>query len=135
MTKQLAIAAVIAGLGLTAAGATATAAPDTAPDKPERSCFFSNQINGWRSERNERTVYLEVGPSQMYRAELFSRCLGVDDALEIGVRTRSGGSSICDGMDVDLIVPGPIGPQTCAVTKLTKLTPEEIAALKARKKK
>lgn len=133
MKKRIAIAAVVAGLGLTAAGASAVASPDAAPSGG-RSCFFANQVNGWRSERNEKTVYLEVGVNDVYKAELFSRCHGIDDAMQIGVKTRGGGSSVCDGMDVDLIVASPIGPQTCAVTRLTKLSPEEIQALKTRKK-
>jgi len=132
--RPIAIIAAVAGLGLTAAGASAVASPDTPPPAGERSCFFADQVNGWRSERDERTVYLEVGPNRVYRADLFSRCVGVDDALTIGIRTRGGGSSICDGMDVELVVGSAIGPQTCPVTRLTRLTPEEVAALKAKKK-
>lgn len=134
MTRTMTIAALVAALGLTAAGATAVASPDAKP-KSERSCFFADRVNGWRADRDEKTVYLEVGPRDMYRAEMFSRCHGVDEALQIGVRSRGGGSSICDGLDVELIVNGPIGPQTCHVTRLTRMTPQEIEALKARKKK
>jgi hypothetical protein len=134
MTKRIAIAALIAGLGITV-GASAVAAPDTPAAPGGRSCFFANQVNGWRTEKGERVVYLDVGPRDVYRADLFSRCTGLDDALTMGVRSRSGGSSVCDGLDIDVIVDSAIGPQTCAVTKLTKLTPEEVAALKTKKKK
>lgn len=134
MTKRIAIAAMVAGLGLTAAGASAVASPDAPPPSSGRACFFADQIDGWRSEKGDKVVYLEVGVRDMYRADLFSRCTGIDDALTIGVQTRGGGSSVCDGMDLDLIIGSPIGPQTCHVTKLTKLTPEEVQALKARKK-
>ncbi|HRD45902.1 MAG TPA: DUF6491 family protein [Caulobacter sp.] len=134
MTKRIAIAAMVVGLGLTTACASATASQEAAPATSERSCFFADQINGWRSEEGDKVIYLEVGVNDMYRADLFSRCTGVDDALTIGVKTRGGGSSVCDGMDLDLIIGSPIGPQTCHVTKLTKLTPAEIQALKAAKK-
>lgn len=134
MNRRIAILASVVGLGFTAAGASAIASPDAAPASADRSCFFASQVDGWRSEKDEKTVYLEVGPRKVYRAELFSRCSGVDDALTLGVQARGGGSSICDGMDVELLVSSPIGPQRCHVTKLTKLTAEEIQALKAKKK-
>ncbi len=133
MTKRIAIAAMVAGLGLTAAGASAVAAPDAKADKPARSCFLASQVNGWRSG-DDYTVYLEVGVRDIYRADLFSYCADIDTTPTLGVRSRGGGISICDGLDVDLVVPSSIGPQTCHVTKLTKLTPEEVAALKGKRK-
>lgn len=136
MIKSIAIAAAVAGLGL-GVGASALAREDAKPAASapaKRSCFFASQINGWRSEDNDKTVYLDVGVKDVYRADLFARCHDIDDALAIGVETRGGGSSICDGLDVQLIVQSSIGPQRCPVTKLTKLTPDEVQALKTRKK-
>lgn len=134
--KTIAFLCAVAGLALTAS-APAFGADDTAAAAPaaKRSCFFASSINSWGSDRDEKTAYLYVGVNDVYRAELFSRCDGLDSALGIGVQTRGGGSSICDGMDVELLVRSPIGPQRCVVTKLTKLTPEEVAARKSSKKK
>ena len=137
MKKTILIASAVVGLSM-AAGASAFAFTDAKPEgqKAERSCFFASQINGWRSDRkNDKVAYLEVGTNDMYRADLFGHCNDLDDALAIGVETRGAGTSVCDGMDVVLIVRSPIGPQRCPVTKLTKMTPEEIAALKAERKK
>lgn len=133
MIKRIALVAAVAGLGLAAANASAVAAPDSASG-PTRSCFLASQVNGWRTEA-DNVVYLNVGVSDVYRAELFSYCPDLDTAVSIGVRTRGGGLSICDGLDVDLVVPSTIGPQTCHLTKLRKLSPEEVAALKASRKK
>ena len=136
MKKTILIAAAVAGLSMAAGASTlALAAPEAAPAKAERSCFFASQINGWRSDKSEKIAYLEVGTNDMYRADLFGRCMDLDDAMAIGIETRGGGSSVCAGMDIDLIVRSSIGPQRCPVTKLTKMTPEEIAALKAERKK
>lgn len=134
--KTIAIAFAVAGLAL-AAGASAFAVEDPAP-KPastQRACFFASQVNNWTSDRDEKVAYLYVGAKDVYRAELFGRCLGLDDALSIGVQSRGGGSSVCDGLDLDLLVESPIGPQRCPVTKLTKLTPDEVAAMKQSKKR
>lgn len=135
MTKRIATLAAVASLGLVAANASAVAAPDPAsPPESKRSCFLSSQVNGWRTERDD-VVYLNVGVKDVYRAELFAYCPDLDTAVSIGVRTRGGGISICDGLDVDLIVPSSIGSQTCHLTKLRKLSTEEVAALKASRKK
>ncbi len=134
MIKRLAIAAAVAGLGLAAAGAAAVAAPEPVATAPAgRACFFASQVNGWRTDGDD-VVYLEVGVRDVYRAELFSFCPDLDRAISIGVRTRGGGISICDGLDVELVTPSPMGPQTCHVTRLRKLTVEEVAALKAARK-
>lgn len=136
MIKAISILSAVVGLTLSAS-APAFSAEDTPAAAPaaKRSCFFSSQINDWGADRDEKTAYLYVGAKEVYRAELFSRCDGLDSALAIGVETRGGGSSICDGMDLELLVRSPIGPQRCLVTKLTKLTPEEVAARKTSKKK
>lgn len=133
MMKRIAITAAIASLGLAAADTSAVAAPEAAA-KPQRACFFASQLNGWRSE-GDRVVYLEVGVRDVYRGGLFSRCHDLDSALTLGVRSRGGGSSICDGLDIELVVPSATGPRTCHVTRLQKLTPQEVAALKEKRRK
>ena len=135
MIKRIAAFAAVVGLGFVAANASAVAASDPAarPAAP-RTCFLASQVNGWSTDRDD-AVYLEVGLRDVYRAELFAHCPDLDTAVSIGVRTRGGGISICDGLDVDLIVPSTIGSQTCHLTKLRKLSPEEVTALKGSRKK
>ena len=134
--KTLTIASLVAGLALTA-GASALAADDSAAPAARspapRACFFSHQISGWREGRNprENVVYLDVNTHDVYRLDTLGPCQGVNEALTIGVETRGGGSAICDGLDVTLITNDGIGPYRCPVSKITKLTPEEIKALSA----
>jgi len=133
--KTIATLAAVAALALTAGASAFAADPETKPTPPaKRACFFASQVNGWSTDRDGETAYLNVGVNQVYRAELFGTCIGLDDATAIGIQSRGGGSTICDAMDVELIVRSPIGPQRCLVTKLTKLSPEDIAARKAAKK-
>lgn len=138
--KTLTIASLVAGLAL-AAGASALASdgPSTPAAHPpaKRACFFSHQINGWResANRRENVVYLDVNAHDVYRLDTFGPCQGIDEALTIGVETRGGGTSICDGLDVTLITHSGIGPNRCPVSKITKLTPEEIKALAASKRR
>lgn len=134
MLKITAIASAVAVLGLTA-GASAFAHEDaaSAASKPARACFFANQVSGWSTNDAEDVAYLHVGVKDVYRAELFSRCHDLDDAISIALVNRGGGS-ICSGLDATIVVKSSIGPQRCQVTKLTKMTPDEVAAWKAEKK-
>lgn len=136
--KTLTIASLLAGLAL-AAGPSALASDEqTAPaahPPARRACFFQSQITGWRDGGSSRedVVYLDVNANDVYRLDMFGPCNGIDTALSIGVQTRGGGA-ICDGLDVTLIVGGPTGPYRCPVSRITRLTPDEVKALSAAKR-
>ena len=138
--KTLTIACLVAGLALTAS-ASALASDDATgpaahPPAP-RACFFSRQINGWRDGKGSRenVVYLDVNAHDVYRLDTFGPCDGINEAFTIGVETRGGGDHICDGLDVVLITRYAGGTYRCPVSKITKLTPEEIKALAASKRR
>jgi len=88
--KTLTIAALVAGLALTA-GASAVASDDAAAPTAKRTCFFSSQISGWREGPDEEVVYLDVGANDVYRLDMFGRCVGLDTAITIGVETAAAG--------------------------------------------
>jgi hypothetical protein len=97
-----------------------------------RKCFFSSQVNNFQA-MDENTVYLRVGVSDVYEMKMFAPCRDVDWAHQIALQSR-GGSSICTGLDAEVIAPG-IGSQrahTCQVRDIRHLTPQEIAALPAK---
>lgn len=138
--KTLTIACLVAGLALTA-GASAMASDQTAGPAAhppaKRACFFSHQINGWRDGKGSRenVVYLDVNAHDVYRLDTFGPCQGIHEAFTIGVETRGGGDHICDGLDVTLITNDGGGAYRCPVSKITRLTPEEIKALAASKRR
>lgn len=136
--KTLTIATLVAGLALTA-GASAMAADEptdsAVPPPARRTCFFSSQISGWQEGPSEEVVYLDVGANDVYRLDMFGRCVGLESTITIGVETRGGGTSICDGLDVTLITGSPVGPYRCPVSKITRLTEEEVRALTTKKKR
>jgi hypothetical protein len=116
---------ILAGCANTASDKTAGAEP-----RPARQCFFASTVSSF-SAVDERTVHVRVGVKDVYRLDLFGRCPDVDWNQQIALVSR-GGNSICSGLDATIITKGPIGPQRCPVSKVTKLTPEEVAALKAK---
>ena len=127
--------ALLVGLvALASSGVSAAADPEPAePAKaPARSCFSANNVSNF-SAPDDQTVYLRVGVRDVYRLDLFSRCTDIDWNHGIAIVSR-GGSSICSGMDATIVTKGPIGPQRCEVRTVTKLSPEEIAALPPKQK-
>lgn len=122
---------VLLAAGLVAPAATApvtAAAAAAAKPATDRACFRSDDLRNFRAV-DDRTVNLLVGARDVYQAQLFGTCSDIETALSVGIRTRGGASFICSGLDLDLVVPGSIGPQTCPITSLRKLSPEEVAAL------
>lgn len=118
--------------GLVLAGCANTASDKTASAEPRapRQCFFASTVSSF-SAVDERTVHVRVGVKDVYRLDLFGRCPDIDWNQQIALVSR-GGNSICSGLDATIITKGPLGPQRCPVSKVTKLTPEEVAALKAK---
>lgn len=116
--------ALAAVLLLSAAAADATDAPKP---KAERSCFLTRNVNSW-SAADDKTVYVRVGVKDVYRLDLFGTCPDIDWNWSIALESH-GSSWICSPLDATIIAQSPIGPQRCPVTKVTKLTPAEAAAL------
>ncbi len=131
MTLQTALslaAATLAALSLAASGAAAAKSPlESEAAKPKRQCFWTNQVNSFASS-DDRIVNVRVGVKDVYQFEMFGRCNDVDWSNKIALVSR-GSSSICSGMDAEIISPSPIGPQRCPVRNVRKLTPEEVKVL------
>lgn len=121
----LALAAA-ATLSVTAAAPAAAKSPKE-PEATAKQCFWASQVNGFAS-RDNRIVNVRVGVRDVYQFEMLGRCPDVNWSERIALVSR-GRSSICSGLDAEIISPSPIGPQRCAVRDIRKLTPEEVKAL------
>ncbi|HEY3695677.1 DUF6491 family protein, partial [Phenylobacterium sp.] len=77
------------------------------------------------------TVYIRTGSRDIYRMDLLIPCPDVDWNQRVALRSsRGAGGSICNALDAEIISHATgLGPQRCPVKTLTKLTPEEAAAL------
>ncbi len=115
------------------AAVVALAHPATAADKPagkdtRSACFFARDVTSY-SAAGDRTVYVKVNLREVYRLDLFNPCPDIDWTWKIALVSH-GSDWVCSPMDATIIVNrSPIGPQRCEVSKVTKLTPEEVAAL------
>ena len=107
-------------------------AADAAPSASEtakapRACFFNRDIRGFAAP-DDKTLYLRVRSTEVFRLDMMGRCPDLDWENRIAIDSR-GSSSICDAMDATVLVRGPIGVDRCPVRAITRLTPEEVAAL------
>jgi hypothetical protein len=127
MIRRIALVAMAAASAVLLSTSAAAQARSGAP----RACFFSSQLSNWTDARNG-LVYLRVGVNDVYELKLIGSCPDLAWAETIGVETRGGGSSICSGLDVNIIVPRQTthsSPMRCMGSELRKLTREEARAL------
>jgi chaperone required for assembly of F1-ATPase len=124
------VSAAAMAVCLGAAGATAANAAADATAK-SRSCFSTTQWQGWNSPSSD-TLYLKMNNRDVFRVGLVGKADG-RSLKTPGSRlvTKSHGSSfICSALDLDVALADttgfshPLFPQT-----LTKMTPEEVAAI------
>lgn len=132
MTKSLAATAVL-GLSLAACAPTdGASSSDTlaASEAEGRSCFSPRSVSGFReapdSASGAEQVYIDVGANDTYLFETFGGCPDLDFTWRIGLEQRIPGGFICDGLDVDLVIPDTaLGVQRCPVRMVRKLADGE----------
>lgn len=111
----------------TALCAIFVAAPALAAEpKAERACFRASDVSGFNVV-DDQTVDVSISPRNVYRLTLFAPSRDIDWTMQIGIEAR-GGPWVCTGMDATLIIPEGVGVQRYPVTKVRKLSLEEIQA-------
>ena len=127
MNKMTLIAAgAVALLSLAASAASAAT--------PGRSCFQMTQLQGTRADGDQR-IYARVGVKEIYRIDLAHRCSSLLSQEGIVLTPTGGNNLICTPLDVDLRARDLGGSSTpCMIKSISRLTPEEAAALPAKVK-
>ena len=123
-------------LSLAAAGTVLVAGCMANPGAPRqaaagaRQCFNASQVNSFHAVDRD-TVYVTTGVRRMYQLEIVGVCPDVDWTQRIALRSTSGSSWVCSGLDAELLVPSPSGLQRCPVVGVRALTPPEVEAYRA----
>jgi hypothetical protein len=122
----------LGAVALVAAAAPAAAAPKAAA----RACFRTSDI-GNHTVGDNHTLYLNVGPKDVYRVVMRNTCLGgVQSTDPIELNAIGGSGSVCEAGELDIrttLAGGGGLPARCLVDELVKLTPAEAAARKKAK--
>jgi hypothetical protein len=110
---------------LAAAAATLAAAPLAAQAAPTNSCFRVSDIQSTRPLPDDKTVYLRASTGAYFRLEFGAACpnLGQEPLV---LHTTDNSGEVCSAIGLDVRVRGLGG---CIPSSLTRLTPDEVAAL------
>lgn len=119
---------LIAGTLIASAVAASAAAPAAAQPKPENRCILTRDLRN-HTIADDHTLYFDVGGRAIYRVEAANGCLaGASSSDPIVLRDRASTGRICTKLDWDISVRG----ASCIISSVTRLTPEEAAALPRR---
>jgi hypothetical protein len=117
-----ALTAMMAGVVLSLAGAAAARA-DHAP------CFAITQWHGWKAPSPD-VLYLKVNSHDVYKADLSAGSPQLQWSDAHLTSQMQGQDSVCSPSDLHLYVADINGyREPLIVSKLTKLTPDEVAAI------
>jgi len=131
MNAKSMIQAGLLTTALLAAAAPALAADPAAKDatpRPARSCFSLSDWDGW-SAPDKNTLLMRVRNRDVYRVELSH---GTNQLTSPGVHLVSvqrGVDTVCRPLDLDLRVSDGFIAMPIMAKTITKLSPEEIAAI------
>ena len=126
---RLTLVAAIAAAAL--GGATAAAAQPAAQSTPTANpCFRMSEIQN-HTKADNQTLYLAIRNRDVFRLDMTGNCLaGASTNDPLVMEPVSGNDLICRPLDLSLKVhvgPGALSP--CIIKQITRLTPDEIAAL------
>ncbi|HXQ16905.1 MAG TPA: hypothetical protein VN814_20015 [Caulobacteraceae bacterium] len=97
------------------------------------SCFLSRDWDGWKSP-SPNVIYLRVGVSRIYRLDLSAGSNQLQEPDMHLVDVVRGSDWICDPLDLQLQLKDDHGAfeEPLIVKAITRLTPDEIAAIPKR---
>lgn len=124
MKRLLVLASALAVCALPALAA------DQAKPETGSQCFRMSQIRN-HTKADDQTLYFRVGSRDVYRLDMSGACLaGTSFNDPLIMETVGGTDLICRPIDLNLKVKlGAVGTSPCIIKEITKLTPEQIAAL------
>lgn len=118
---------IVAAATLSLAGAAHAAAPDKDANAT-RNCFLSQDWESWKGA-DANTIYLRVHSRDFFRIDLSSGSNMVTDDTNHLVNQVRGSSWICSPLDLDLKISDGHITEPLIVKAITKLTPEQVAAI------
>ena len=107
------------------AGTFLLALPAAAQPHADGACFWTRDLRN-HTIADSHTLYFNLAGRAVYRVETSGSCLaGMSSTDPIVLHDRASTGQICDKTDLDISA----GGARCIVSGMTKLTPDEAAAL------
>ena len=109
----------------------AQAQPAPPPARVAQACFYSSDIAGF-SAPDDHTLFIRTGVHNIWRIDLASDCQDLSFREHIRISAAAGMGSICTPLDLDISTHANGMRMRCIVRSLTKLSPDQVAALPKR---
>jgi hypothetical protein len=128
--RRLTVAAAVMAAAATFWSAAPGLADAATTAKSDRTpCFFITQWNGWKSP-SPNVLYLGVNMHDVYKVDLSAGSSQLQWPDVHLISRTVGSDSICSAIDLQLEVADTTGfREPLIAAKLTKLTPDEVAAI------
>ena len=95
-----------------------------------RQCFYAPNVTGYRRGPGD-TVIINTNSRDYYQFDTQPYCADrIDWENRIALRSHTG-SFICNGYDAEIYVPEAVGSAYCPLYHMHKLTPDQVAAVRA----
>ena len=99
-----------------------------------RQCFYAANVTGFRQGPGD-IIYVNTNARDYYELRTLGYCAArLDFEHRIALRSRSG-AFICSGYDAEIYIPDALGSTYCPVRSNRKLTPVEVATLRAQRRR
>ncbi len=122
---------ILTAAALTMSACTAAGAQPDARAAAGRQCFNARSVNDFHAIGRD-AVIVTVGTNRYYQLGIIGVCPDIDWSSRVALRSTSGSSWICQGLDAEFLVPSPGGLQRCPVVSVQPLSPEAAKAAMAR---
>lgn len=133
MRALLSLAAAATLTGCTAYAQPSGSSPAQANAGGGRQCFYAANVTGFRQGPGD-IIYVNTNARDYYELRTLGYCAArLDFEHRIALRSRGGGF-ICSGYDAEIYIPDALGSTYCPVRSNRKLTPAEVATLRAEKR-
>lgn len=122
------VRSLLLGGALAAAAFAGVASAAATPGAPAHACFFSRNWDSWHAP-NKNTIYFKVNLHDIYQVDLSagSDLLTWPDTHLVS--KVHGPDTICSPIDLDLSVSDGHIKEFLIAKSITKLTPEQVAAI------
>ncbi|MBW8734113.1 MAG: hypothetical protein JF571_07380 [Asticcacaulis sp.] len=101
------------------------------PGRDPRACFDPTFVDGFQTP-DDRTMIITSG-REAYKLSLTGVCIGLDTSFMVGIRSRYPMAEVCGPFDADIIYRDGDRHQSCKITDVKHLSPEEAAEYTGRK--
>ncbi len=101
------------------------------PGRDPRACFDPTFVDGFQTP-DDHTMIVTQG-REAYKLSLTGVCIGLDTSFVVGIRSRYPMADVCGPFDADIIYRDGDRRQSCQITAVKHLSPEEAAEYTGRK--